>query len=70
MASDGVGVFSGSGRDCPDDVLVGMLGVHGVGAGVCVALGDGLGAVMGVVGAGLVKLSGGLIGVTKSSSLS
>ena len=63
MASDGVGVSSGGGRDCPNDV-------DGVGAGMCIALGDGLGAVIGVVGASLVTLSGGLIGVIKSSSLS
>ena len=70
MISGGVGVFRGGEGGCSDDVPVGMSGVDGVGAGVCIALGDGLGATMGVVGVGLVKVSGGLVGVMKSSSLS
>ena len=74
MAPDGVGVPSGGEGGCPDDVPAGISGVDGVGAGMFGVLGDGLetkvGASGGVVGVGLVKVSDGLVGMMKSSSLS
>ena len=65
---------SGGEGGCPDDVPAGISGVDGMGAGMCgvldVELGTKVGAGVDAVGAGLVKMSGGLVGMMKSSSLS